>query len=336
MNDHQQLFLLNLLAYAVQRNVALDQLCRLCGIDEQAIRAGRKVAVSERQLNDLWLNISHLTNDPLVGLHVGESLQLAALGVVGELVKSSQTIGEAVTHAAAFVPLVTDLFTMQVTQTAQTCTITFIPEVEPGPDLSFMQRQLVDLFMGFTIHEVDGLILAKVKPMAVSLPYTAANELEYQRVLRCSQLHQEAVYSLTFERTFWQVPILTANYELQSQLLKKAGAMVQELGQRQPLRERVATYLLANAYLGIPSLEDIAANFNTSARSLQRKLQEEGVSYQQLADSVRKTLALHYVQVGSHPIKEISYMLGYNELSAFTRAFKRWTGTSPVNYRIMN
>ena len=336
MNDHQQLFLRNLLAYAVQRNVALDALCRHCGIDEQTIRAGREVPVSATQLNDLWLQISHLTNDPMVGLHVGESLQLAALGVVGELVKSSQTIGEAVTHAAAFIPLVTDLFRVQVTQTAQTCSITFIPEVEAGPDLSFMQRQLADLFMAFTIHEVDGLILAKVKPMAVSLPYTAAGEPEYQRVLRCSQLHHEAIYSLTFAPTFWQVPILTGNYELQSQLLKKAGKMVQDLGQRQPLRERVASYLLANAYLGIPSVEDIAANFNTSTRSLQRNLQEEGVSYQQLADSVRKTLALHYIQVGSHPIKEISYMLGYNELSAFTRAFKRWTGTSPVTYRSMS
>ncbi|GAB3223303.1 helix-turn-helix domain-containing protein [Spirosoma arcticum] len=98
-------------------------------------------------------------------------------------------------------------------------------------------------------------------------------------------------------------------------------------------REQVGQYLLTNAYLGIPSLEAIAANFNTSSRSMQRKLRDEGVTYQEVADSVRKTLALQYLAAGSHPVKEISYILGYNELSAFSRAFKRWTGAAPVQYQ---
>ena len=97
--------------------------------------------------------------------------------------------------------------------------------------------------------------------------------------------------------------------------------------------ERIRTFLLANAYLGIPSLDYMAANLNSSTRNLQRKLQKEGLTYQQLADSVRKSLALHYLDSGKHPVKEISYILGYNETSAFTRAFKRWTGTAPMDYR---
>ena len=68
-------------------------------------------------------------------------------------------------------------------------------------------------------------------------------------------------------------------------------------------------------------------------RAFQRKLQEEGVSFQQLADSVRKSIAMHYLQSGNYPVKEVSYILGYNELSAFTRAFKRWTGKTPVDFQ---
>lgn len=101
----------------------------------------------------------------------------------------------------------------------------------------------------------------------------------------------------------------------------------------QNLQTRISNFLLANTYLGIPSLEELAANFNTSARSLQRKLQEEGVTYQQIVDTIRKSLALHYLQSGNYPLKEISYILGYNEISAFNRAFKRWTGTTPLNYQ---
>ena len=91
--------------------------------------------------------------------------------------------------------------------------------------------------------------------------------------------------------------------------------------------------MLANSYLGIVSLEDIAANFNISARTLQRKLKEEGINFQQVADEVRKSLAINYLKAGSYPVKEISYMLGYNELSAFTRTFKRWTGITPAIYQ---
>ena len=128
-------------------------------------------------------------------------------------------------------------------------------------------------------------------------------------------------------------PILTANYELQQILLQKAASMVNTFGTGQLLNERILNFFIANAYLGIPTLEEIAANFNTSSRSLQRKLQDEGVTYQQLADSIRKSLALNYLESGKYPIKEISYLLGYNELSAFSRAFKRWTGTTPVTYQ---
>ena len=99
------------------------------------------------------------------------------------------------------------------------------------------------------------------------------------------------------------------------------------------LQRRIYNYLMSNAYLGIISQEEIAANFNLSTRTLQRKLKEEGIGFQQLADEARKALAINYLKSGSYPLKQISYMLGYNEITAFTRTFKRWTGTTPAVYQ---
>lgn len=127
-----------------------------------------------------------------------------------------------------------------------------------------------------------------------------------------------------------------ANYELQSVLLQKVSAMSPRVGAQTNIRERIGSLLLANTYLGMPTLDAVAANLNVSSRSLQRKLQEEGVTYQQLLDSTCKSLALHYLQSGQYPVKEVSYMLGYNELSAFNRAFRRWTGSTPVSYQKAN
>ena len=69
---------------------------------------------------------------------------------------------------------------------------------------------------------------------------------------------------------------------------------------------------------------------NTMTRTGSRR---GGVSFQQLADEARKTLAINYLRERAHPVKQISYMLGYNELSAFARTFKRWTGTIPVSFQ---
>jgi AraC-like DNA-binding protein len=120
---------------------------------------------------------------------------------------------------------------------------------------------------------------------------------------------------------------------LQKFYLEKVSVYKDDNARAISFQVKILDYLMKNSYLGILSLEDVASNFNVTTRSLQRRLQEEGVTFQQLADSVRKSLALHYMESGKYQIKEISNMLGYNELSAFSRAFKRWTGKTPVIYQ---
>lgn len=158
---------------------------------------------------------------------------------------------------------------------------------------------------------------------------------QYERVLRCRPVIKRDEYSITFPARFWDEPVTTHNYELQTLLLKKINNKVTPAN-TESYRSKVYNYLLTNSYLGLVSLEEIAANFNVSARWMQRKLKEEGVSYQQVADDIRKFLALYYLNAGNYAVKEISYLLGYNEISAFSRAFKRCTGTTPVGYQKCN
>jgi AraC-like DNA-binding protein len=334
MDEQQKRLVLSLLAYAVQRGISAQQLCKLSNLDLAALKRNEAVTITRKQQEDLWMNAMHLCEDPLFGLHFGESLQLSALGVVGEIIKMSGTVGEALTHAAAMTPMVTDLVTMDVIQARKTFTVHFIPTAlgkQQSNTLTF--RQVLDLLMVFTIHELDGLLLEKVKPVSVRHAFETVHTQEYERVLRCAPM-RKAQHTLEFDNAYWNEPILTANYELQNVLLNKVNTLGREAGKAQTLQSKIYTYLLQNAYLGILSQEEVAANFNISARSLQRRLREEGVTYQQLSDSVRKSLALHYIRSGNYQLKEISGMLGYNELSAFTRAFKRWTGEAPARYRV--
>jgi AraC-like DNA-binding protein len=84
---------------------------------------------------------------------------------------------------------------------------------------------------------------------------------------------------------------------------------------------------------GEPSGADIARRLHMSRRTLQRKLAEAETSYQQLVDDTRREIALRYIDDRKMSVTDITFLLGFSGQSAFARAFKRWTGFSPTDYR---
>lgn len=333
MEDQLKKFVMGLLAYAVQRDLSPDALCRLSNITIDELQKGSE-PLRQKQVDDLWLNATHLSKDKLFGLHFGEALQLSALGIVGEIIKSSETVGGALTIAASLTYLITSAFELEVIQDEDesSFTVQFIPVIDDWQH-SVSAIQTLDLLMVFVIHELDGLMLKKIQPLAINYSRETDNIAEYERVMRCRPVINATENAITFDKKYWNQPVITANYELQKILLQKVSELKTGSIRKQTLQSRIYNYLLANSYLGIVSLDDIASNFNISARTLQRKLKKEGINFQQIADKARKTLAINYLKAGSYPVKEISYMLGYNELSAFTRTFKRWTGVAPGMYQ---
>ncbi|MBN9296311.1 MAG: AraC family transcriptional regulator [Filimonas sp.] len=323
---------LGILAYAAQRDVDTNQLCKLAGIKIAELKKEDHATLTGQQVHDLWLNASRLTGDALFGLHMGESMRPAALGIIGNIIQSSATVGEALTHAASLTHLVTTDCRMEITRDKSSFSVSLLPIVDPQKADAFSLRHLIEMLMVMVVHELDGLLLDKIIPQSIYLPYMPEDIDEYTRVLRCTPVKRANKYELKFPNRYWDISILTANYELQGLLLQKISKLPQPKSGTQTLRTRIYNYLLANSYLGVVSLNDISANFNMSSRSLQRKLKEEATSFQDIADEVRHALAEYYISSGNYALKDISWMLGYNELSAFTRAFKRWTGQSPLSY----
>jgi AraC-like DNA-binding protein len=96
---------------------------------------------------------------------------------------------------------------------------------------------------------------------------------------------------------------------------------------------RCKAYMLEELTSGPPSAESAALHLGLSHRSLQRRLAEMGFTYQRLLDQTRHELALSYLDDATKSVTEVAFLLGFSEQSAFTRAFKRWSGTSPSGYR---
>jgi AraC-like DNA-binding protein len=103
--------------------------------------------------------------------------------------------------------------------------------------------------------------------------------------------------------------------------------------ERDNIQWRVREVLTQRLAHGEPSQEDVALILNVSARTLQRRLGDCGVTYKEILDETRRVLALAYLSAPRHTVSEVTYLLGFSAGSSFTRAFRRWTGQSPSDWR---
>jgi len=99
------------------------------------------------------------------------------------------------------------------------------------------------------------------------------------------------------------------------------------------LVQQIQSVIIDNLPSGKVSDNLIAKELNLSERSLQRKLQEKGTTFRSVLDNVREMAAIQYIKNPVNTMSDIAFLLGFSEQSAFSRAFKKWTGTSPIKYR---
>lgn len=324
--DYKTQFIAALNAYCALRNVELKKPFHSGSVDDRTI-------ITPNELDILWKEIIHYSGDEIFGLHFGESMQLTALGIVGQIITVSNSVGEALSKAASMVSLITEGFEINAEVLDDEVRIELLCNEEIVSQYPYYHKSTRDFLGALIIHELDGLIAGKIAPSKISVPFSNDSLKEYCRVLRCKQYSHSESISITIDKKLLGIPVISANYQMQQYLesmLKEH--LLLKVSKTESLKDRVSTYIMNNSYLGILSVDDVAANFNLSSRSLQRKLREEGISFKEIVDNVRKELALQYLKDENIQIKDVAYSLGYNESSAFVRAFKRWTGKTPTMY----
>jgi len=157
---------------------------------------------------------------------------------------------------------------------------------------------------------------------------------EYQRIFQADLKFSMPFNRLVFNAAYLDWPVLSSNANLLSFFEQQADTMLGTLNRSDRYTSKVA-YLIAEHLQGeLPKLYAIASALAISIRQLQRELQAEGTSFQQLLDKTRQELALRYLEDPKFPIHDIAFLLGFSAPSAFNRAFKRWTGKTPRCYRL--
>ncbi|WP_166875267.1 helix-turn-helix transcriptional regulator [Salinibacterium sp. ZJ450] len=172
-----------------------------------------------------------------------------------------------------------------------------------------------------------GLFPYRGMELPVSLPLEAINRRDHVGVVRTSSRPRLHWYP---EISIRRLP--GANEYLHRQHVHNLEAMIDELRQSKNVRDRVVDRLCATGGVSC-SVRDVAADLGTSARSLQRALEAQGLSFRTLRDSVRRELATSRLRDTAKPIAEIASDLGYASPTSFSDAFRTWFGQSPSAYR---
>jgi AraC-like DNA-binding protein len=140
-------------------------------------------------------------------------------------------------------------------------------------------------------------------------------------------------HSVAFTSSDAMKPFLSTNAAMWSIFEPELRKRLSELDASATMAERVRAILLEALPSGNVAMDAIAGRLALSKRTLQRRLEDEGTSYQEVLRATREALALHYLERTSIPAAEISFLLGFEEPNSFFRAFGEWTGRTPETIR---
>lgn len=156
----------------------------------------------------------------------------------------------------------------------------------------------------------------------------------YAAALGPARLHFHAPFSgFGFSSELLDAPLRSQNPKLHAVLRRYADLSLASLPKPESVTERVKTLISSQLASGNFSLESTARTLHMSPRTLGRRLADEGTTFKSIVDETRKSIALHYVAARDVGLSEVALLAGFTETPSFYRAFRRWTGTTPSQYR---
>lgn len=275
--------------------------------------------------------------DPCMGLEMPKFFNPTTFHALGIALLSSNSLKDALQRLARYGKVLGSAGEKSFTETedAYCFRLTVLRDAQGKPVPSFPS---LDGFFAVLLSVCRQLYNEDFNPIKVELirPEPAGSK-KFQVYFGAPVTFSAQDNCIYFAKSEIEAPLDTGDRELLmqlEQLLSKRLASYEQ--QEQSLIQLVKSHLIALMPNGTPSESIIAEKMNISERTLQRKLKEENCCFRELLADTRKSLACQHLENLNIPVNEISFLLGYSEETNFARAFKRWTGITPSEYRQQN
>lgn len=271
------------------------------------------------------------SGDTALGLHMGEDPSRTGFDVLGPLVQSSIDLREALEKCLRYAAIATDGPHVELREQASTVTIVLPWLVGESPEIAFMAEFAIT---GLWFQLVRRFVSKASLPHRVYFGYSApAHRAEYTRIFQGREQFSHAFTGIELARDWLDRKRLDHSAELSAVLQARAELLLARIDHAAPAVDRVMSWLGSRDLKTRPGMEATAHELGMSARSLRRRLQAEGTDWSELLERALAEAAKRLLAAPHRSVQEAAYELGFATPTAFARAFKRWTGVTPREFR---
>lgn len=311
-----------------RREIDRDQLFHGSRVPPGLLGDGR-VRISLRDWRGLVRRAMVLTKDPGLGITIAATAPDNVHQIVGQIAVACGSMREAMRMFLRYRPLLGNTNRFELVEEGTRAYFGFVP-LYPDAEVPYFDAELAlglvyRLSRRFAKHEGENA-------QEVWFSHAAPAHVErYAEVFHCPVHFGRTRDAIVFDRAYLDKPLIYANPVLLEALREAAERLLSEQGMPS-LPDRVRTMLQHEVDLRRVDARHVARLLKVDVRAFRRKLLQAGAPWSVLFDEARCQIACDELSRGEMPIREIATRLGFSEQSAFNRAFKRWTGTTPAKY----
>jgi AraC-like DNA-binding protein len=314
---------------AVAQGADLEALCKEINLNPNDLTSSENKANFE-QAYRAWEVAVKATSDPLLGLHLGKKTGPSILGLLGHLIQNSSNLKEVFTQVVSYNSFFTNVFSYRMAQRGEVVALIYEPMplwVSTSPESA---RQAAEQAMAGTLNVFEMLSGKRILPKKANFCFKRGGPVsEYERVFNCPLHFNTESNELIFDEQH----LGTAVISYDQSLFKVFEDMLRTKQKQSRVEKTTVGQIKELVFLEfqgqVPPVEILASRLNLTVRSLQRRLEEEDISFRSLASQLRKEVALQLLSDNATKVSEVARLLGYADASSFRRAFKGWTNTTP-------
>ena len=316
---------------AARRGVAPETLCRAAGLDPACLQDADHDIPFTRLL-ELAECGARLTGDGAFGLHVGERTDAKTYGLLGYVTINRRTFGEALSSLIRYQRIRTKAveFTLDVAGVEARLAYHY----RAAGAAPRVRRQESEEMLSTMMRVARGLTGVDWVPREVHFEHAEPPDTsEHARIFRAPVRFGRPMTKLIFDVSVLELPLVGADPALGSLLERQAEELLAGSRHHGGFAGRVREVISEGLPGGEARVDVVCRRLGVSPRTLQRKLREEGTTFQGLLEETQRALAEFYLRKPEVAIGEVSYLTGFSQPSAFHRAFRRWTGLTPQEFR---
>lgn len=270
------------------------------------------------------------TGDPCFGLHFAATNDVRDMGLLAYVGLSSATLGAALRNMQRYIRVFNEGLQVELAMRGETVEL----RTEIVDRRVQSERQLLEFSFRNFRRVLEVLAGQPIHPQWVTFRHSRSEDIaEFERAFGAPVQFGCETAVLAIHRRHMATPLATADHRLLGVLRSYCEEILAERHLDEDLPHDVARQITSLLPSGRATLDIVAAELGMSKRTLSRRLAEHGTSFAACLDSLRKDLALRYLDDSDFPLGHVAYLLGYSEVSAFNHAFRRWTGTNPTRHR---